>query len=246
MLQGLVLRRQHTGVQVEELIKKEIDEDRSLFKFVGRHLEVDAHALAADFSKVEIIGRGCQVDARILKNQERRAERRDDTGQGVLGVGEYAVQAVDAGVRERVPCVLGFFEFLEDVFLQRFPFARSLTKDLTEGFREVFAFEHEKAEPTKKVFGVLAPKLVVLVAARVERGTDRINVAQALRGIVRDVFEWVVAVRDTGFVKRREEVDLLSVLGAKAGSRTWGETYSRSPRFATTTAVGGRAFRLGL
>ena len=33
------------------------------------------------------------------------------------------------------------------------------------------------------------------------------------------------------------------VVVARAGSRTWGETYTRSPKFATTTAVGGRAFR---
>lgn len=38
------------------------------------------------------------------------------------------------------------------------------------------------------------------------------------------------------------------VVGARdrAGSRTWGETYTRSPKFATTTAVGGRALGLGL
>lgn len=33
------------------------------------------------------------------------------------------------------------------------------------------------------------------------------------------------------------------VVVARAGSRTWGETYTRSPKFATTIAVGGRAFR---
>lgn len=26
----------------------------------------------------------------------------------------------------------------------------------------------------------------------------------------------------------------------RAGSRTWGETYTRPPKFATTTAAGGR------
>lgn len=30
------------------------------------------------------------------------------------------------------------------------------------------------------------------------------------------------------------------VVVARAGSRTWGETYTRPPKFATTTAAGGR------
>ena len=68
VLQGLVLRRQYSRVEVEELIEKEIDEHRAFFELIGRHLKVDAHALAADFSKVKIVG-GCgEVDARVLKN----------------------------------------------------------------------------------------------------------------------------------------------------------------------------------
>ena len=33
------------------------------------------------------------------------------------------------------------------------------------------------------------------------------------------------------------------VVVARAGSRTWGETYTRPPKFATTTAAGGRVLR---
>ena len=68
VLQGLVLRGQYAGVQVEELIEKEIDEHRTLFELIGRHLEVDAHELATNLSQVEVVGGRCEVDAGILKN----------------------------------------------------------------------------------------------------------------------------------------------------------------------------------
>lgn len=57
-----------TRVFVEELIEKEIDEHRTLFELIGRHLEVDAHALATNLSQVEVVGGRCEVDAGILKN----------------------------------------------------------------------------------------------------------------------------------------------------------------------------------
>ena len=88
-----VLFRQFAGIEIDHLLKKQIQKRRHAVEIVRRYAEIDRHRPLPQLPQIEIIGRGGGIDARVEPETEPRRDGLAHRVHGVFGGSEEIVQA---------------------------------------------------------------------------------------------------------------------------------------------------------